>query len=93
MSGSGNRDETQYFDAQNFEAERFQKARINHLAFGHGPHYCIGASLARLEGKIALEILSQRLPSLRLNPNKSPFHIPTMHVRGFKQLDVEWNIA
>jgi len=93
MAGSGNRDETEYSDAQNFEAERFQQAHINHLAFGHGPHYCIGASLARLEARIALEVLSQRLPSLRLTPNKSHFHIPTMHVRGFKQLDMEWDMA
>ncbi len=93
MSGSGNRDENQYSEAQNFEAERFQATRINHLAFGHGPHYCIGASLARLEGKIALEILSQRLPGLRINSDKPPIHSPTMHVRGFKQLAIEWNIA
>jgi len=93
MAGSGNRDETEYSDAQNFEARRFQQAHINHLAFGHGPHYCVGAYLARLEARIALEILSRRLPSLRLNPNKTQVHTPTMHVRGFKQLYVEWNIT
>lgn len=39
-----------------------------HVGFGHGPHYCVGAPLARLEGRIALRSLFERFPDLRLDP-------------------------
>ncbi|AGY57714.1 cytochrome P450 family protein [Gloeobacter kilaueensis] len=60
---SANRDESQFPDAHTLDIAR----RPNlHLAFGQGGHYCLGAALARLEGKIALETLLRRLPNLRL---------------------------
>jgi len=93
MYGSGNRDETQYSNANHFELRRFKQIPINHLAFGHGHHHCIGAALARREGRIALEILSQRLPNLRLCPGQQLSHISTMMFRGYEHLEVEWNVA
>jgi cytochrome P450 len=93
MYGSGNRDETKYSDGDRFEIGRFKETPINHLAFGHGAHYCIGANLARREGRIALEILSKRLPNLRLRPNQQLTRIPSMMFRGFTHLDVEWDVA
>ena len=62
-----------------------------HLAFGHGVHFCVGAPLARLEGRIALEVLSQRFPQLRLKPDQSLSHLPNLMFRGFVQLEVEWD--
>ena len=56
-------------------------------------HHCLGSNLARREGRIALEILSQRLPSLRLCSNQKLTHIPAMLNRGYKSLEVEWDIA
>ncbi|WP_329519500.1 cytochrome P450 family protein [Spirillospora sp. NBC_01491] len=55
-------------DRYGAEAERFDITRENpaHQAFGYGPHFCIGAPLARLEGRIALSALFNRLPELRL---------------------------
>lgn len=93
LYGSANRDETRYQDADKFDVERFQNTAPNHIAFSHGMHHCLGSNLARREGRIALEILSQRLPSLRLCPNQQLTHIPAMLNRGYKRLEVEWDVA
>ncbi|KYC38249.1 hypothetical protein WA1_38575 [Scytonema hofmannii PCC 7110] len=91
MYASANRDETKYSDSDRFEIERFKQAQANHFAFGHGVHHCIGSNLARREARIALEILSSRLPNLRLRPNQKFTHVPTMILRGFTRLEVEWD--
>ncbi|WP_026731823.1 cytochrome P450 [Fischerella sp. PCC 9605] len=93
MYGSANRDENQYGNADSFEIERFQQTTANHLAFGHGVHHCIGSNLARREGRIALEVLSSRLPNLRLRSNQQLTHIPALMNRSFKDLYVEWDIT
>lgn len=93
MYGSANRDETQYSNADRFEIERFKQTTPNHLAFGHGAHRCIGSNLALREGRIALEILSKRLPNLRLRSNQQLTHNPTLMSRGFTHLHVEWDVA
>jgi cytochrome P450 len=93
MYGSGNHDENQYPDGDRFEIERFKQPQPNHFAFGHGVHHCIGSNLARREARIALEILSKRLPNLRLRPNQQVSYIPTLMNRGFSNLYVEWDVA
>jgi cytochrome P450 len=85
--GSGNRDETVFANADEFQLRR---APNHHLAFGHGVHFCVGAALARLEGRIAFEVLCQRLPQLRLVPGQVLTHIPTLLFRGYERLAVEW---
>lgn len=62
--GSANRDPN-YFD--NPDTLDITRANNRHLAFGQGSHYCLGASLARLEGQIAISTLVQRMPNLHLN--------------------------
>jgi len=61
--GAANRDEVAFTHPDVFDIRR-DEAR--HLAFGHGPHYCLGASLARLETSIAFEALFRRFPALTL---------------------------
>ena len=92
MYASGNRDESQYEDAQKFDIKRFQNKSSDHLAFGHGIHRCIGSNLALLEARIAFELLSSRLPNLRISPNQQLNYIPTLMTRGFTNLIVEWDI-
>ncbi|WP_228059788.1 cytochrome P450, partial [Plectonema radiosum] len=91
--GSANRDDIQYENAQEFDIERFQQTTSNHLAFGHGIHRCIGSKLALTEARIALEVLSSRLPNLRLQPNQQFNYIPTLRSRGCTNLHLEWDLS
>ena len=63
---AANRDPSVFPDPDAFDVRRPNAAR--HLAFAHGPHFCIGAHLARLEAQIAVDTVLQRLPRLRLDP-------------------------
>ncbi|MGW1780871.1 cytochrome P450 [Streptomyces sp. NPDC002143] len=81
-----NRDPAVFPDPDLFDIRR-ENARLQ-LAFAHGPHYCLAAHLARLETRIALQHLLERLPALRLDPDHStaPHGLvfrkpPTLHVR------------
>ena len=60
---SANRDETAFANPDELDITR---PKNKHLAFGQGSHYCVGAPLARMEGAIAINLLVQRLPNLRL---------------------------
>ena len=62
--GSANRDANYFADPDLLDITRENN---RHLAFGQGEHYCLGASLARLEGQIAVSTLAQRVPNLRLS--------------------------
>jgi len=62
-----------------------------HMTFGHGPHHCLGAGLARRELEIAVEVILRRLPGLRLDEENAPrlkYH--SLVFRGFEQLPVKW---
>lgn len=91
LYGSANRDSMQYENGDRFDIERFKDSPVNHLAFSHGKHHCTGFNLARRQVRIALEILSQRLPDLRITPNQELDHIPTLLDRGYSSLYLEWN--
>lgn len=85
--GSGNRDEAAFANADEFQIQRSPK---QHLGFGRGIHYCAGAPLARLEGHVAFEVLTRRLPHLSLVADQEFVHPPILNFRGYERLDVEW---
>jgi cytochrome P450 len=72
MLGSANRDDARWEDPDRFDVFRAQKP---HIGFGHGTHVCLGMHLARLEMRVALELLFDRLPNLRLDPEGDDPHI------------------
>lgn len=87
--GSANRDERQFPHPARFDIDRDQ---IRHLAFGHGIHFCLGAPLARLEARIALEALLSRLPGLDLAPGTRLERMDSTIVYGLKALPARWQV-
>ena len=63
------------------------RAGVRHLAFGLGPHFCLGAPLARLEASVALSAVTRRFPHARLSGE--PVYKPHVTLRGMARLDVE----
>ena len=88
LLASGNRDETVFPDAATMDIDR-ENAR-DHLTFGHGVHFCLGAPLARLQMKVILEELTRRLPDMRLADDSPPEVFRTFSFRGLTHLTVEW---
>jgi cytochrome P450 len=85
--GAANHDEGIFDDPDRFDLHRSRATR--HLAFSKGVHYCLGAPLARLEGRVALEVLAERLPGLRLASDDIRYH-PVFSIRSLQQLLVRW---
>ena len=72
MLGAANRQEDRYPDPDTFDIFRSPRA---HLGWGHGVHVCLGMHLARLEMRTAINLLLDRLPNLRLDPDADDPHI------------------
>jgi cytochrome P450/nitrite reductase/ring-hydroxylating ferredoxin subunit len=90
LYASGNRDQARFQNPDHFDLRRTDSS--NHMAFGFGIHFCIGAPLARYEGRIALDVLLDRLPNLRLATGQGFEHHPHFFLRGLKHLDLEWDV-
>jgi cytochrome P450 len=84
LFGSANRDERRWNDPDRLDLRRNP---AGHLAFGHGIHHCLGAPLARLEGRIALETVLPRLGEYDVNEAGSA-RVHSGNVRGFARLPV-----
>jgi cytochrome P450 len=84
LNGSGNRDDRKFADGDRFDVTR----KIDHhLAFGYGLHFCLGAALARLEGRVALDEVLQRFPSWEVDWDNAK-QARTSTVRGWERLPV-----
>jgi len=84
LNASGNRDERKFPDGDRFDIHR----RIDHhLAFGYGIHFCLGAALARLEGRVALDEVLQRFPTWEVDAERA-VQARTSTVRGWESLPV-----
>jgi len=84
LVGSANRDERRYTDPDRFDVHRNEGA---HLTFGYGLHYCLGAALARLEGRVALDEVLDRFPDWEVDGDSVTL-APTSTVRGWETLPV-----
>ncbi len=84
LNGSANRDSRHFPDADRFDIHR----RIDrHLSFGHGIHFCLGAALARLEGRVALDEILNRFPEWDVDWDHA-VQAHTPNVRGWDKLPV-----
>ena len=84
LIGAANRDDRRFPDGDRFDVHRSIGA---HLSFGYGPHFCLGAALARLEGRIALDEVLNRFPQWEIDWDYAKL-APTSTVRGWETLPV-----
>jgi cytochrome P450 len=82
LVGAANRDEAEFPDGERFDIHR---DTAGHLTFGYGPHFCLGASLARLEGRIALDEILNRFPEWDVDLTDARIS-PTSTVRGWETM-------
>lgn len=85
--GAANRDPSRWPEPDRFEIFR---DRQGHLAFAHGPHKCLGLHLARMETRVVVNRLLDRLPGLALDPAAPSPYISGMTFRAPPRLDVVW---
>jgi cytochrome P450 len=84
LTGAAGRDERTFDDPDRFDVRRHFD---QHLSFGYGVHFCLGAALARLEGRVAIEETLARFPAWDVDAEHSEFQF-TSTVRGFSRLPV-----
>jgi cytochrome P450 len=84
LVGAANRDERRWDDPERFDVFR---PLVPNIAFGHGIHFCLGAALARLEGRIALEEILRRFPEWDVDHDRARL-AQTSTVRGYDALPI-----
>ena len=82
---AANRDPAQFAHPEALDVTRTSN---QHIAFGRGIHFCLGAPLARLEARIALEALLRRFPRYELAANGPLEYGPSFILRGLKRLEI-----
>ncbi|UGS37283.1 cytochrome P450 [Capillimicrobium parvum] len=86
---SGGRDEALFEEPDRFDIARPDADK--HLSFGRGRHMCMGAPLARLEARVGLNVLFERIPDIRVVPDQEFVYDAVMTVVAMKSLLVEWD--
>jgi pimeloyl-[acyl-carrier protein] synthase len=86
MFGAANRDPLHFPSPDDFDISRQPN---KHLSFGQGPHFCLGAALARLEARIVFETLLRRIPDLRLASEDIAYQ-SNFSLRGLQKLLICW---
>jgi cytochrome P450 len=84
MLGAANRDPAEFREPDRLDITRNPN---RHLAFSHGPHFCLGAPLARLEGQVAIRRVFERFPQIRLTGAELTWR-PNVFLRGLESLPV-----
>jgi cytochrome P450 len=84
LLGAANRDPGQFPDPDRLDVGRTDN---KHVAFGLGSHFCLGAPLARLEGRIVFEAMLHRIPNMRLD-GPPPRYRQNFNLRGLESLDI-----
>jgi cytochrome P450 len=93
MYAAGNRDEARFPEPQCLQPGR--DGAMSHLSFGHGEHFCLGAALARAEGRIGIQVLLERLEDLRPADGVDVARLeyePSYVLRGLRRLDVQFRV-
>jgi cytochrome P450 len=89
LVGSANRDDAKYGNGDEFDIHR---TTTGHLTFGYGAHFCLGASLARLEGRVALDELLNHFPEWDVDMAGAKL-APTSTVRGWETLPLQVSVS
>jgi cytochrome P450 len=84
LTGAAGRDERKYPNADRFDIHR---TIDHHVAFGYGIHFCLGAALARLEGRIGIEETLRRYPEWDVDPDRT-VRLHTSTVRGYSEVPI-----
>jgi cytochrome P450 len=84
LTASANRDENKFADPDRYDIRRRSDS---HVSFSHGLHFCLGASLARMEGRVALEETLRRFPTWEID-HENAVRLHTSTVRGYEKLPI-----
>jgi cytochrome P450 family 142 subfamily A polypeptide 1 len=90
LYGSANRDPSHFVDAERLDVTRQPN---DHLAFGFGTHFCLGAALARMEIRVFFEEVLRRVRSMKLVSGTEPVEMPNAFVFGLRSAHVAFEFA
>jgi cytochrome P450 len=82
--GAANHDPAEFPNPEQLD---FTRPKVNSLAFGYGPHFCLGAALARLETQVALSRLLERIPQVQLGTRRFEYR-PLYFLRALRSLPI-----